>query len=158
MAPVKHLLVDGPNILHAWAELRALLKRDRGAARQELARRLGSIHDAEGVRVTLVFDGAGPELVVEGSSSQAAFAVLQTPAGVTADDIIEQLVGGAAKPGGCWVATADQAERRTITALGAMWVPPEELAAWAERAERQLTAQVDGLRRNNAQKWRGASP
>ena len=33
MASAKHLLVDGPNILHAWPELRALLRRDRDAAR-----------------------------------------------------------------------------------------------------------------------------
>ena len=57
MASAKHLLVDGPNILHAWPELRSLLRRDRSAARSQLTGRLAAIHDAEAVRLTLVFDG-----------------------------------------------------------------------------------------------------
>src|SRR5471032_1387457 len=98
MASVKHLLVDGPNILHAWPELRALLKRDRDAARSQLGQRLAAIHDAEGARVTLVFDGRGTELVVERPSQQETFTVIFTPSSLTADDVIERLVARAADP------------------------------------------------------------
>lgn len=153
MASSKHLLVDGPNILHAWPELRALLRRDRAAARSQLTGRLTAIHDAEAIRLTLVFDGRGPELIFERQAQQETFTVLYTPSKFTADDIIERLVAGASAPGDCHVATADQAERRIIEGLGAQWVSPEDLAAWCARAEGRTAAQAAGLRRRNAQEW-----
>ncbi len=153
MASAKHLLVDGPNILHAWPELRPLLRRDREAARSRLIQQLAAVHDAEAVRVTLVFDGRGPELRVERPSQQDTLTVLFTPSKLTADDVIEQLVARAAAPSDCHVATADRAERRTVEALGAQWVSPEDLAAWCARAEQRTAAQAAGLRRRNAQAW-----
>jgi hypothetical protein len=46
----KHLLIDAANVIHAWPELRALLKRDRDAARSQLIQCAGAVHDAESVR------------------------------------------------------------------------------------------------------------
>jgi len=149
----KHLLVDGANLLHAWPELRALLKRDREAARSQLVRRLGAVHDAEQMRVTLVFDGRGEELTVERPSGHVTFSVLHTPSSLTADDVIEQLVGKAADASLCYVATGDQAERQTIEAAGAVWVPPADLAAWLARAETRIASGVAGLNRDNQRKW-----
>jgi predicted RNA-binding protein with PIN domain len=149
MASAKHLLVDGPNILHAWPELRALLRRDRDAARSQLVLRLAAIHDAEGVRVTLVFDGRGPELIIERPSHQETLTVLFTPSKLTADDVIEQLIARAADPSACEVATADQAERRTAEGLGAAVLTPEDLAVWCIRAEQRVGGQVAGLQKRN---------
>ncbi|MEI6861148.1 MAG: NYN domain-containing protein [Verrucomicrobiota bacterium] len=158
MASAKHLLVDGPNILHAWPELRALLRRDRDAARSQLRHRLTAIHDTEAVCLTLVFDGRGPELRLERPSQQETFTVLFTPSRLTADDVIEQLVARAAAPRDCYVATADQTERRTVEALGALVVAPDELAAWCARAETRLGTQAAALRRHNTQEWRRPAP
>jgi len=151
----QHLLVDGANILHAWPELRALLKRDRTAARSQLARRVAAIHDGEQVRVTVVFDGRGPELVMERPSNQVTFSVLHTPASQTADDVIEQLVGKSAEPVSCIVATDDQAERQTVAATGARAITSGDLAAWVRRAEARQGASMQELRQANARKWRG---
>jgi len=149
----KHLLVDAANVIHAWPELRALLKRDRESARSQLIQRLGAVHDSEGVRVTIVIDGRGRELVVEYPSRQDTLSVIYTPASRTADDVIEHLVGRSAEPSTCEVATADQAERSTIEATGAVWVPPADLRARVERAEQRLASKVSGLNRANAQDW-----
>ncbi len=157
MAFEKHLLVDAANVLHAWPELRALLKRDRDAARSQLVQRLGSLHDAEAVRVTIVIDGRGRELVVEHPSKQATLAVVYTPSSLTADDVIEQMVGRSADPSLCEVATGDQAERNTIEATGAIWLPPADLLARIERAEQRLSSKVISLNRANAQDWRRRS-
>ncbi|MFA6286294.1 MAG: NYN domain-containing protein [Opitutaceae bacterium] len=154
MAFEKHLLVDGANLLHAWPELRALMKRDRGAARSQLVQQLSSVHDAEQTRVTLVFDGRGDELVVERPSGHVTFSVLHTPSSLTADDVIEQLVGRAADASLCHVATGDQAERQTIEATGAVWVSPADLAAWVVRAESRLASDVKGINRTNDKKWK----
>lgn len=154
MAFEKHLLVDAANVAHAWPELRALLKRDREAARSQLVRRLGAVHDAESVRVTVVIDGRGREIAVEHPSRQSTLTVVYTPSSLTADDVIEQMVGRSAVPSLCEVATGDQAERRTIEATGAVWVPTADLLARVERAEQRLAARVAGLSRTAEQDWR----
>lgn len=130
-----HLLVDGSNVVHAWAETRALVRRDREAAKGLLLRKLAVLHDLLGWRITVVFDGRGEALAIEAVGDASDFACVHTPAGATADDIIEQFVGRAASPGKCLVATADQAERATIEAAGAVWCGPEELARRIDSAD-----------------------
>jgi predicted RNA-binding protein with PIN domain len=149
----KHLLVDAANVLHAWPELRALLKRDRDAARAQLVQRLGALHDADSLCVTVVIDGRGREIVIEHPSQLATFTVVYTPSSLTADDVIEQMVGRSPDPSLCEVATGDQAERNTIEATGAVWVPPADLLVRLERAEQRLSSKVAGLNRANAQNW-----
>ena len=159
MAPIacvvveKHLLVDGANILHAWPELRALLRRERAAAQARLVGELAAIHDGEGVRVTVVFDGSGAELELTCPGGRQTFAVVRTPTGMTADDFIERWVGRAAAPETCWVATGDVGEGRTVAALGAQWISPEDLSAWVRRAGRGVTAHVATRKRNNDRQW-----
>jgi len=151
---IQHLLIDGANVLHAWPDLRAILKRDRAAARAKLVQRAAMIHDGEEVRVTVVFDGRGKELVIERPSAQPTLSVLYTPAAQTADDVIEQLVAQASDPATCLVATADRAERQTAEASGARVISPEELAAWIRRVEARQGARMIRLRRANDQQWR----
>ena len=106
--PPTHLLIDGSNVLQAWPDTRAMARRDREAAKALLLRRVAVLHDFAGWRVTVVFDGRGENLSVEAIGDAADFACLHTPAGATADDVIEQLVGRALVPAACLVATADQ--------------------------------------------------
>ncbi len=152
--PARHLLVDGANILHAWPELRRLLARDRGAARSQLVQALCAVHDAEGWRVTVVFDGRGPELQFEQPGVAATFAVIYTPSSLTADDVIEQLVAKSAKTLECVVATGDGDERRTVEALGATVCPPDQLREWCANAARRQSARVASLRGASEKAWR----
>jgi predicted RNA-binding protein with PIN domain len=118
-----------------------------------LIQRLVALHDAESVRVTVVIDGRGPDLVLEHPSHQPTFAVIYTPRALTADDVIEQMVGRSAVPSACEVATGDQAQRNTIEATGAIWLPTADLLARVERAERRLLTQVAGINRTTAREW-----
>ena len=154
MESKKHLLVDGSNIMHAWPELRSALKRDRGAARSRLSQALGVLHDAEHIRVSLVFDGRGPDLVTEQPSNLATFVHFYTPSGMTADDVIEQLVGRARDPAGCIVATDDRAERQTIEALGAAGMSAADLLSWIDRAGRRQQTRLADRRKANEKEWR----
>lgn len=147
-----HLLIDGSNVIHAWPDTRALARRDREAAKALLLRRVAGLHDFEGWRVTVVFDGRGDDLSVEAVGEAADFACVHTPAGTTADDVIEQLVGRSADPAACLVATADQAERSTVEAAGAGWCSPEELA---RRIDSSDTRQARAVARGNAEAERG---
>jgi predicted RNA-binding protein with PIN domain len=105
----------------------------------------------------VVIDGRGREIVIEHPSQQATLTVVYTPSSLTADDVIEQMVGRSADPSLCEVATGDQAERSTIEATGAVWVPTGDLLARVERAEQRLSSKVAGLNRANAQDWRRRS-
>lgn len=145
--PPTHLLIDGSNVLQAWPDTRAMARRDREAAKALLLRRVAVLHDFAGWRVTVVFDGRGENLSVEAIGDAADFACLHTPAGATADDVIEQLVGRALVPAACLVATADQPERATVEAAGAAWCSPEELAA---RIDSMNTRQARRVARGNA--------
>lgn len=150
-----HLLVDGSNVIQAWPDTRALARRDREAAKALLLRRLAVLHDVNAWRVTVVFDGRGDALHVEPVGGAADFACVHTPAGATADDVIERLVGRAVEPAACLVATADQAERATVEAAGAAWCAPEDLALRIEAAD---TRSARAVRRGNAaneREWRG---
>jgi predicted RNA-binding protein with PIN domain len=149
----KHLLVDGANILHAWPELRALLRRERTAAQARLVGELAAIHDGQGVRVTVVFDGSGAELELTFPGGRQTFAVVRTPTGMTADDFIERWVGRVAAAETCWVATGDVGEGRTVAALGAQWISPEDLSAWVRRASSSVSAHVAKRKRNNDRQW-----
>jgi len=154
MGFIRHLLVDGANVLHAWPETRTVLKRDRAAARAQLVQRLASIHDGEQVRVTVVFDGRGDELVIERPSQQLTFSVVYTPSSMSADDVIEQTVANDADPAACVVATDDNAERETVIAAGATAIRPEELASWIQRAESRLATFLAAQRATNAREWK----
>ena len=143
VAYTRHLLIDGNNLIHRWPDLhRALTEEGSAVAHARLGERVRVLHDFEQLRVSVVFDGRGPELSVERPSAQLTFSYLYSPAGLTADDVIEQLAASAKTPADVLVATGDQRERETIEALGAEWVSPEALAAWIERAVR---AQTDTL-------------
>lgn len=150
----KHLLVDGSNIMHAWPHLKPLLKRDREAARTELSLAVRAIHDVEQWRVTVVFDGRGTDLVIEHPYGHTTFSHVYTPAGTTADDVIEQLAGTATSPADVLVATDDRAERQTVEASGAQALSAAELAARVTRAKDRQAAQLSGLRRENEREWR----
>ncbi len=154
--PPTHLLVDGSNVVQAWPDTRALARRDREAAKALLLRRVAVLHDYAGWRVTVVFDGRGEELHIEAVGDSADFACVHTPAGATADDVIEQLVARAADPAACLVATADRAELSTVEAAGAATCSPAELAARIGAVD---TRQSRSVARGNAaaeRAWREA--
>ena len=154
MNVIRHLLVDGANILHRSSELAPLAKRDRCAARSLLANKLVAIHDGGKVRVTLVFDGRGSELVVEHPTGEPSFSVIHTPAGTTADDIIEHMVANSAHPAECCVVTEDNAERETITAAGAVAIDAGSLATWLERVTAGQQRTIANLRAQNTRAWK----
>jgi predicted RNA-binding protein with PIN domain len=151
---VKHLLVDGSNLVQAWPDLRALGKRDTDTARRRLSEMLRVIHDFDGVQITLVFDGRGDQPVIEQPSGQPTFVHIFTPSHLTADDVIEHFVGQISEPATCWIATDDRAERRTVEALGAVSISTSELAAWVARSEARQSAKVSGLNRASEKEWR----
>lgn len=150
----RHLLIDAYNVIHHWPELRRALRRGNGVAREELAAAVRVLHDRERIRVTLVFDGRGSEIEVERPGHSLTFSYLYSPGSLSADDVIERLVGSASDPGNCIVVTRDLAERRTIEALGAVARSPEELRSWIARARAAVARQLADRSRRVDADWR----
>lgn len=122
----RYLVVDGHSVIFSWPELRALHQRDRAQARLQLHRQLQSLHDTTSWRVTLVYDGT---LGTQPDRGPKDIVVLYSQAHQTADSIIERLVGQVQNPAQVTVVTADEAERQTVEAMGALTASPEWLAS-----------------------------
>jgi predicted RNA-binding protein with PIN domain len=127
-----YLLIDGHSIIFAWPQLRALHQRKPAQARADLIDRLRRLHDTSDWRITLVFDGR--EGTVE-ESRPGEMVVAYARTDETADSVIERLVAASGKEGKILVVTADEAERRTVEALGAETASPDWL-------ESELTARL----------------
>ena len=127
MAENEHLLIDGYNLIYAWPDLRKTLAIDSIAVRTALADKVRVLHDFDGLRTTIVFDGCGDRIEIERPSQEVTFSFLFTPSGMTADAVIEQLVGKSQAPQSITVATEDAMIRETIISLGAFWLPFREL-------------------------------
>lgn len=132
----RYLIVDGHSVIHAWGDSRALHEREPKRARLDLERRLSGLHDGGGERVVLVFDG-------QGSSTQSSrerpidVQVVYSGRGSTADAVIERLVAGYVATHDLTVVTADEAERLTVSALGAWWMSPEALRERIDGSRRE---------------------
>ena len=138
MPDCQHLLVDGFNLIHAVPEWKRWLKSQPDRARELVADWVRVIHDVDGVRTTIVFDGRGPELSVERPFKEMTFSYLFTPDGVTADTVIEQLAGKAEEPDKLVVASDDRVLQHTALAIGAQVMGKIELESWVESCERRL--------------------
>jgi len=162
------------NVIHAWPELRAILTaHGPDAARAQLATTLRPIHDTEGWRVTIVVDGSGDELRIERPGKELTFSYVFGPKGLSADGIIEQLVGNATLPhdedrrsskkkdrdAEIVVATRDNMLSEATAANGARLMTPNLLREWAKDAAARQEREVLARARKAASQWQaGASP
>jgi predicted RNA-binding protein with PIN domain len=150
----RHLLIDAYNVIHQWPDLRQAMRRGSVVAREMLGAAVRALHDHERIRVTLVFDGQGSEIEIERPSAQLTFSYLFSPRSLSADDVIERLVGSAADPGNYVIVTRDLAERHTLEALGATVRSPEELRGWVDQVERSILAGLRVKRKEVDAAWR----
>jgi hypothetical protein len=167
------VIVDGYNVIHAWAELKAELTRGPlEAARRRLIALLAEYAAVRHVRVTVVFDGprsaTGPEVeVIDGVS------VRFSGRSGSADHLIERIAYEATRAGDMvTVATSDRLQRDMVRAMGGVTMDAtslelevrsalvetsegvarlREVARLAQRVEdvipREVAAQLDAIRR-----------
>lgn len=154
--PCAHLLVDGYNVLHSWPEKKDIWKGGFDVARDRLGDALRILHDREGIRVTLVFDGKGNDVEIERPSEHLTFSYLFAPKGITADTIIEQLVSSSPAPSGIWVVSRDNGIRETVFALGGTCMAPVELFQWIH-GNHEMQARDLNRRNKEARKQWGQS-
>ena len=146
----KILIVDGNNVIHALPDLLALHVapggRRSGRAYRELERRLTNYQDETGDRVVLVFDGRGQK-VEKSDSRDRGVQVLRSDSATSADTIIERLAVRYADEYDLHVASDDRAVQNAVAALEATWISVAGLSALLERADDELSRQIELRRR-----------
>ncbi len=143
----KFLLVDAHNVIFARQELAILHRRHPGAAREQLVQILERFQDAADTRVVVVFDGGAHAQSTSETSGPAGVQVMYPQAGQTADAIIERLVLKYAAQHHLTVATNDNLVRTAAIAAGASTIDPDSLFDDIARAEGDLRAALDRLRK-----------
>jgi predicted RNA-binding protein with PIN domain len=143
----RYLLVDGHSVIHSWDDLRVLHRTRPTQARHALIAQLRELHDAGPWAVTLVFDGR------QGTAEPREpndLVVHYSEAGETADSVIERLIGQKKNLApDILVITADEAERRTVEALGAFTASPEWLREELRARKLDVAQALNLLHRKN---------
>jgi len=139
------LLVDGNNIIHAWADLLELHQQKKGLAHQALIRHLKEYGDFTGDRVVVVFDGRGRTVTDE--REPGGLQIFYTSSSLTADDVIERLALKYGKTYQITVATNDIPEQDLVVSAGGVAISAERLRELVEKARSQMTDWLEKRRK-----------
>jgi uncharacterized protein len=130
--PARYLIVDGHSAIFGWPDLQRLHARRSSLARDALVKKLRDYQDYTGVRVVVVFDGAG--ISTTEASEPHGVQIFYSRSGQTADAVIERFASKYAGKFEISVATADLLEQETASACGADCISIEMLRALIEGA------------------------
>lgn len=124
-----HVIVDGYNLLYAHPQYGPLIREDIDAVRARLVADLAGY--AEGGRRTIVvFDGAGNPSADGSPHHLGRLTVIFSPAGVTADAVIESLAQRYRERGEqVLVVTSDNETRNTVVSGSVSIISADRFAA-----------------------------
>jgi predicted RNA-binding protein with PIN domain len=141
---VHRLIVDGYNVIHAWASLKRLLSTaSLEAARDELVRRLSVLGMVSGEEVTVVFDAHHSKAMSNSEEMVDEVRVVFTRKGHSADHSIERLAYQASAAGQViTVATSDRFQRDLVRGMGGAVISALELERRVVEAEQEMSRRV----------------
>lgn len=143
-----HVLIDGSNVGQGLLSLRRIWRQDRERAREILISMAREIHDAWGWQVTVVFDGRGSDLVCDYPWGVDTFAVVFSPANLTADAVIERMGLRSADPARIAVVSADHMILDSLRAAGARTASLPEFEQWVNACRQSVSGKQVQSRRN----------
>lgn len=153
MSAERYLLIDAYNVICATEHLRAALRGNMDSARDALGAIARDIHDAEGIRVALILDSRSDRLQVEHPYGSKRFEYIYAPSALTADGVIERIVGRVRDPAHVSVVSNDNLVREATRASGAMALRPEEFFEWARACGAQLSQMAQRRSRSHAKNF-----
>ncbi|MCL4078514.1 NYN domain-containing protein [Coriobacteriia bacterium Es71-Z0120] len=133
---MRHLIIDGYNVLRTAARYKRLAQHDLESARTRLIADASMMSD-EGTRVTVVFDAGRNEISNGVARTVAGVDVVFSRTGSTADDTIEALAACARSAGQhVVVVTSDAATQHTVMGGTVVRMSAREFAEEVEREQR----------------------
>lgn len=152
---ITHLLIDAYNVIHSIPEMKKLLNAHLPSVIDAFGKYVIPVHDANHLRTTLVFDGNGREIEIQRPfKDDLNFSYLFSPAGVTADSIIEQLVLSSKKNQPFIVVSRDIPLLHTVTSVGAQTMSPGEFIDWVERSKSSISRKINAIKKDSDSKWK----
>jgi predicted RNA-binding protein with PIN domain len=136
-----HLIIDGYNLMHqdTALDVRRLALQ---SARQRLVRRIERAAPSMAPRITIVFDGR--ERGRDTAFDAPHLEVLFSPAGLTADAVIERMVASADRPETICVVTSDRIEQQIVSSAGATVLSCLEFISRCDAAARSARSPRGG--------------
>jgi hypothetical protein len=145
------LLVDGYNIIGAWANLQSLKKENLSEAREVLIQKMAEYQAYTGYRVIVVFD-AHQVKGIEKKQKNHRVEVIYTRENETADERIEKLAISLSNiKTQIHVATSDFTEQWAIFGQGALRKSARELLNEVEAIEKRIQKRVEKIKVNSPQ-------
>ena len=152
------ILVDGYSLLHSWRDLAAGKPRHSPAAREALIHLLTLYQDTIGIPITIVFDGMGAPPGVQAPVSSGKLEILFSPAGQTADDIIERAAARFKPYGEIMAVTNDNAERSTVLSLDGMFSSCDNFIQTVKDALKEQDRDIASLNQRERQRFKNPRP
>lgn len=138
------MIVDGYNVIHAWAPLKRLLSEaSLEAARDKLVDRLAVLGHVTSADVTVVFDAHHSAARSNSEELVDGVRVLFTRKGHSADNVIERMAYEAAAANDViTVATSDRFQRDLVRGMGGAVISALELERRVIGAEEEMSRRV----------------
>ena len=142
------LIVDGYNVIHAWPQLKALLRDSLESARDKLVDRMAVYAQVRNSDVTVVFDAHKSAAMNNSEQMNQGVRVLYTRKGHSADHVIERIAYAAGEAGDpITVATSDRFQSDLVRGMGGAVISAAELERQVVEAEKELSRSVDRYNR-----------
>ena len=138
------LIVDGYNVIHAWPQLKALLRDSLEGAREKLVDRMAVYAQVCNTDVTVVFDAHKSAAMNNSEAMNQGVRVVFTRKGHSADHVIERIAYAAGEAGDpITVATSDRFQSDLVRGMGGAVISAAELERQVVEAEKELSRSVD---------------
>lgn len=126
MSRIRHILIDGYNVINQWDFLKKLKDENLEDARDKLVEMLQEYAAFKGCSIYVVFDAHLVPGSVEKHERVGKINVVYTKEGETADCFIERTVPQLVKMGAVAVVTSDYLEQRITLQMGGIRITPKE--------------------------------
>ena len=153
VAKKRYLFIDAFNVMHAFEDLARTFYRSMDSARDKLTERVASIHEAEGIHTVLIFGSRSDLLEVDYPFGNKTFEFVYSPANLSTNKVVEQLLNCISEPARITVASNDAIVRESARANGAIAISAEDLYNWVCSCERRLVKDVERWRTINEKEW-----
>ena len=150
----RYLFIDAYNVIHATKALRKTLDYSLDSARDQLAERVMSIHNADSVHTVLVLDSQRDSLEVSHPLGKKTFELVYAPGWLSADGVIERLLTRISEPADVTVASNDAMVREAARVNGAVTISANELFDWVCACEKRLTRTAEQRCKANEKEWK----
>jgi predicted RNA-binding protein with PIN domain len=141
---LERIIVDGYNVVHAWAPLKRLLNETSlETARDKLVDRLTVLGHIDGAEVTVVFDAHHSAARTNSEEMVDGVRIVFTRKGHSADHVIERMAYEAAESNDVLtVATSDRFQRDLVRGMGGAVISALELERRVIAAEEEMSRRV----------------